>query len=358
VKKRVALPLLLIFLTASCVMAKPAAAEDDINGNLYVISPNSYTAYTDTMLLDLQIAWTVSAPIPWMHVTVSYSIDAGPKIAITNESSVIFERSSSVVLTYANSVVDISNLADGKHKFTIFADGDYNWNNDFVRPLDYSFAPVYFHVNIVTPPDILVMSPQFKTYNATNVPLNFTVDVPTSWIGYSLDNQNNETLRGNTTLTGLSDGSHRVAVYAIDAGENMGASRTVTFTVAVPPKIVILWPLNQTYTKSEVPLVFTLDKPANRTHYSLDGQLNVTVTGNGTITGVPDGMHKITLYADDSFGNVMHSETIYFSVKVPEEPEPQPKPFPVVPVAAASIATIAVVGVGLLVYYKKRSHNP
>ena len=30
------------------------------------------------------------------------------------------------------------------------------------------------------------------------------------------------------------------------------------------------------------------------------------------------------------------------------------KPFPVVPVAAASVAIVAIVGVGLMVYFKKR----
>ena len=38
-----------------------------------------------------------------------------------------------------------------------------------------------------------------------------------------------------------------------------------------------------------------------------------------------------------------------------EEPQ-QPEPFPTAPVAATSIAIVAVVGVGLLVYFKKRNH--
>jgi N-acetylneuraminic acid mutarotase len=39
------------------------------------------------------------------------------------------------------------------------------------------------------------------------------------------------------------------------------------------------------------------------------------------------------------------------------EPQPEPEPFPVASVAAASVATFAVVGVGLLVYFRRRNHR-
>jgi hypothetical protein len=69
------------------------------------------------------------------------------------------------------------------------------------------------------------------------------------------------------------------------------------------------------------------------------------VTGNITLTGLSAGLHNVTVYAKDEFGNTGASETVSFNVA--EEP------FPVVPVAAASVATIAV-GLGLLVYFTKK----
>jgi hypothetical protein len=356
-RKALALSFILTFsasLLAGIPTVKPAPANDGVHGNLTMASPNSQTAYTGTMLVDFTIAWSVSLPIPWMYAKVSYSIDDGTKIAITNESSIVFERSSSVVHTHANSLVDISSLADGKHKLTIIAEGSYDVNNDFVYPLNYYFAPIYFHVNILSPPDILILSPQNKIYNVANTQINFTIDTPTSWIGYSLDSQNNVTLSGNTTLTGLIDGSHSLVIYANDTVGNMGASQTVTFTIATPPKISNLSPLNQTYTESNIPLIFTLDKPVNCTCYSLDGQLNETITGNATITGLSTGMHNIKVYANDAFGNIVASETVYFSVEVPvETSEPQSAPLPIA-LIVASVMIVAVVGVGLLVYFKKR----
>jgi hypothetical protein len=114
----------------------------------------------------------------------------------------------------------------------------------------------------------------------------------------------------------------------------------------VPPEIKILSPTNQLYNESSVSLVFTMNKPVNWTGYSLDGQDNVTLAGNTTLTELTSGLHNVTVYAKDEFNNTGASNTVSFTIA--EEP------FPAVPVAAASVAAIAVVGVGLLVYFKKR----
>ena len=65
------------------------------------------------------------------------------------------------------------------------------------------------------------------------IPLTFTVNETTSWIGYSLDGQANVTITGNTNLAGLSLGPHSVVVYANDTAGNMGSSETVHFEVAI-----------------------------------------------------------------------------------------------------------------------------
>ena len=81
-----------------------------------------------------------------------------------------------------------------------------------------------------TPPQIFVLSPRNTTYATTPVPLTFTINEPTSWIGYSLDGQANITVLGNTTLTGLSEGMHNVIVYANDTSGNQGLSTKIYFT--------------------------------------------------------------------------------------------------------------------------------
>ena len=78
---------------------------------------------------------------------------------------------------------------------------------------------------------ISIASPENKTYPTSSVPLGFTENGPTSWIGYSLDGQLNITITGNTTLFGLSYGYHNITLCANDTCGNMGSSSTVCFAV-------------------------------------------------------------------------------------------------------------------------------
>jgi N-acetylneuraminic acid mutarotase len=113
-----------------------------------------------------------------------------------------------------------------------------------------------------------------------------------------------------------------------------------------PPKISLLSPIKHTYNESSVPLVFTTDKSVNWAGYSLDGKQNVTLTGNSTVANMTNGLHSITVYANDTFGNFA-SQTISFTIAKPE-------PFPTATVAAISGASAVVVAAGLMVYFKKR----
>jgi hypothetical protein len=81
-------------------------------------------------------------------------------------------------------------------------------------------------------PAIYIVSPENKTYTVNYVSLNFTVSKPTSWIGYSLDRQANVTITGNTTLTGLSNATHSLIVYANDTDGKTGTSETIYFSIA------------------------------------------------------------------------------------------------------------------------------
>ncbi len=86
-------------------------------------------------------------------------------------------------------------------------------------------------------PTLAVISPTDQPYNESSVPLTFTIDKPASWIGYSLDEQQNVTVTGNTTLAILTEGLHGVRVYANDTFNNVGASQQIDFTVLLPADI-------------------------------------------------------------------------------------------------------------------------
>ncbi len=125
------------------------------------------------------------------------------------------------------------------------------------------------------------------------------------------------------------------------------AFRTNYEQEVAPPRISILSPTDKKYNESNVPLVFAVDKTATWMGYSLDGKPNVTITGNTTIANMTNGLHSLTVFANDTFGDIGASQTVSFTVA-------KPAPFPTIAVAAVSGATaVIVVLVGLLVYFKK-----
>jgi hypothetical protein len=136
------------------------------------------------------------------------------------------------------------------------------------------------------------------------------------------------------------------------AGYGTPDSSYVPPVESTPPRLSVLSPLNQRYNDSSVSLIYSANKPVNWTTFSLDGKENVTLSGNTTLTGLTNGFHNITVYAQDTFGNIGASQNISFTVAKPE-----PESFPIVPVAAVSIVAVALVVAGLLVYHKKHKHN-
>jgi hypothetical protein len=78
--------------------------------------------------------------------------------------------------------------------------------------------------------------------------------------------------------------------------------------------VSVVSPVNETYSLSSLPLEFSLSKPASQVEYCLDGQANVTVTGNTTLSGLSDGPHSLRVYARDLVGNVGASNLVYFTI--------------------------------------------
>jgi hypothetical protein len=171
-------------------------------------------------------------------------------------------------------------------------------------------------------------------------------------------------------LTEIPEGTHSVVVHARERGAYerhdyvsgfitktyvtnffIDGSSSIVFTVDLkPPKISVLSVENKTYYTSEVPLTVATDELLSQIAYSIDGHENVTTVGNTTLTGLAIGEHNVTVYASDLAGNIGASKTIYFNIDVPE-------PFPTVLVATASAASVTIIGIGLLVYFRRRSHR-
>jgi hypothetical protein len=229
------------------------------------------------------------------------------------------------------------------------------------------------------PPTILILSPENKTaYASHTVSLNVNITMTesnnvtlriseiyyfASWLHAGKDYQRVDIGQGSFNLTGIPIGPNWIAVYAVATGfayetrheiegiyyityyvgYRIASGSLVNFTIdPIPPSILSL--SVETYSTSNVTLNVIANEPVSQVIYSLDGQGNVTATGNTTLTDLPDGEHKLTVYVMDLAGNVGNWETIYFSIEVL---------FPTT-LVVASVVLVAVVAVGLLVYFKKR----
>ncbi|XHH09962.1 MAG: kelch repeat-containing protein [Candidatus Bathyarchaeia archaeon] len=180
-----------------------------------------------------------------------------------------------------------------------------NWlnSNEEFKPVGYGKIP----------PTIEIVSPENKTYKSIQV--DYSINKAVSWVGYSLDDTSNVTLTGTPEIYDLPDGEHVIVVYANDTLGNTGASQPVRFTIDnTAPNITVLTPLQQTYDTADVPLTFLLDEPATELSYSLDGQQEISIIGNITLPALPDGTHRIIVYAVDELGNSGSSVEVVFTI--------------------------------------------
>jgi len=208
---------------------------------------------------------------------------------------------------------------------------------------------------------ISVLSPENRTYSNADVPLEYTVNLASYSTTYSLDEQTNVTLTGNTTISGLADGTHQLTAYA---NYTDGESATVWFTVdTTPPNITDL-----------------IQAPVNANGTLEDGvRVNATVTdalsgiqrvalnysdGNGTwatnemtkleenlwsgmIPAFPHGTNvTYTVIAEDRVGNTVTSEELYG----------QPNQYQVLPeFLALIILPLSLISTSFAVVFKKKT---
>jgi hypothetical protein len=215
-------------------------------------------------------------------------------------------------------------------------DGE-NWLDVNERYLPFGYGTV--------PPEVHILSPKNETYASDSVELAINVSRPPNWIAYSLDAQAKVTVSGDVMLSGLSEGEHTVKVYVDDTFGNLASSSTVHFSVdTLPPRVVILSPENKTYGATDIHSIFTVDEPVSWMGYSLDGEDNMTITGNITLAVLTDGFHSLKIYATDLVGHTGVSETVHFNIA----------PFPTVLVVAVAVTiTIAVAAAYLLLKRRK-----
>jgi hypothetical protein len=151
---------------------------------------------------------------------IPVTFNVNPNASITSMGYTLDQQSN---VTIPRNTTIYGPISDGPHTlkvYSVFSD----------------ILPVYSIINFTvdtTPPDVSLISLEEETYNASTVPLVFTVNETTSLITYILDGKVH-TSDGNTTMTILRDGDHTLKVYATDEAGNAGSTETISFNVQVP----------------------------------------------------------------------------------------------------------------------------
>ncbi len=179
----------------------------------------------------------------------------------------------------------------------LMTSGDFNRDRllDLATISDYSMHIFYYRLG----PAISIVSPENKTYDTTDIPLTFTVDESVLWMAYSLDGQANVTITGNTTLSGLSDGSHNLIVYTKDAAGSTGTSEIIYFSTRARKFEVVHEGEIYEFSVNTNSTIVAFDPTAKQISLTVNGSTGTLGTCNITIPKqfVPAD-HNIEVYID------------------------------------------------------------
>lgn len=251
-------------------------------------------------------------------------------------------------------------------------------------PSSYLFA----QANTLEPQKIsvILLSPENITYTPNNLRLTFRVSHWTNYnieTWFTLDNQapvrlslsNYQGSLGSSiydsAITGLKDGSHVIKIRASNGETYNEAVRFFTID-STSPTISNISIENKTYTNTDLTLNYTINEQPSWVAYSLDNKANVTINsyeplnlterlrsshyyqvnesmnGHTVLINLTKGSHSLIIYANDTVGNIGASQTITFTVDTPESFSTT------MTIVAVSVLAVILIGVGLLVYYKKK----
>jgi N-acetylneuraminic acid mutarotase len=300
-----------------------------VNGKIYLIGGRTGGQYTTTALNEVyDIAtdsWTTKAPI--LNPVVQYAS------AVVDDKIYIIGGQNEFAHPMTLALVQIYDPATD------------TWSFGTPMPTAVESAAAGATTGVMAPKGIYVIGGlPYKNVDGIKINQVYNPENDSWTVGASMP-----TARYGLCVAVVNDMIYAMGGWTFFGGP--GCSENEQYTPigygTVPPLISVVSPENKNYTSSDVPLTFTLNRPVVWMGYSLDGQETVTVSGNTTLSGLSSGLHNVTVYARDEFGNNEASKIITFTVE-------ESGPFPTALVAAASGASIAVIVVGLLVYFKKR----
>lgn len=203
------------------------------------------------------------------------------------------------------------NASDGDYSYNVFVEDLWGWQNETVqREFTYS-----------GPPQIAIYSPVTQFYTDQNVYVNVSADKAVSTWLYNLNGSANSTLTPNTTIT-FPDGYYLLEVWANDSLDVWGSS-TREFGVDTFVNYTIISPVGtQTYSVSSIPLTISENEANLTINYTLDSGINISFTGNTSISVTTEKLYTLDVYVWDTHSNFDHTslEFTYYVPVIEKEP--------------------------------------
>src|SRR3989344_5168093 len=243
----------------------------------------------------------------------------------TSVMTAVFSNSSNVLTWDDASLVPMSGSENFWFNATASNPGVYNFTIDTLDDLGVvNSTNVSITVNDTTQPFIELAYPQNTSYNFVQTQLNYSVAdnfvLDSCW--YSLDsgftNSSPDTSCQNFTGLTSNQGSNNWTVYANDTSNNLNSSEITFFVDSVNPNIAIVYPSNNSnISTNNAEINYTVsDTNLESCWYSNDTYaINTTITCGQNITGITwtQGNHNVTIYANDTLGN-MNFSTVSFTL--------------------------------------------
>jgi hypothetical protein len=197
--------------------------------DIIIIPPREEIYQNTTIILKIYVYVLKYSP---EITSITYSLDGEPPVNVSDltKSGLNCFGPDKTGYTFYGEVV-LENLAEGNHILkasSIDAAGkEMSTSKKFTIDLDYE------------KPKVILLSPRNQTYFTSRIPLIFTVNGKIENGYYFLDRKGLEqvSLVGNTTLTGLSDGSYEILIHVdTDRGSAVDiTSFTINSTLANNP---------------------------------------------------------------------------------------------------------------------------
>ena len=207
-----------------------------------------------------------------------------------------------------NTVLDSFNpslpAGEGLHSLFLYVKDLFgNWKTSYLE----------FHTDD-TSPNIILNNPANGTTWQSGTVIDLTVAGGDGFLIYYWDNNINSTVDDSFDPTlPIGDGLHKLFLFAQDSTGNWKKSYLEFQTDDTPPVIVITSPINNAfYDVNSVTLTYSVNEASSISVY-VDGAVNSTTMNSGyVISGLPDGIHNVTITGIDNTGNI-DIKTILFT---------------------------------------------